>query len=148
MCVHEEERSDLEQELSFFVHISYGKIYFTWKHKPALGLAVWLHTYDSVYNTSWVSRSIHHTGRATLGHTWRTTLSVFGDPVLRVFATRRHPVPPTPCTTCTTMWIQGYHTTSFNFQIWFLQFCLINLEVDVWTVFKYHHIFSNMLSEV
>jgi hypothetical protein len=40
MCVHEEERSDLEQELSFFVHISYGKIYFTWKHKPALGLAV------------------------------------------------------------------------------------------------------------
>ena len=72
-----------------------GKIDFTWKHKPALCLIAWLHKDNSVYNTSWVSRSIHptaiqYTGRATLGHIRRTTLSVFGDPVLRVCATRRH----------------------------------------------------------
>ena len=75
-----------------------GKIDFTWKHKPALGLTAWLHKDNSVYNTLWVSRSIHpkampYTGRATLGHMRRTTLSVFGDPVLRVCATRRHPAP-------------------------------------------------------
>ena len=76
------------------MHILYGKIYFIWKHEPALGLTAWLHKDNSVYNTSWVSRSIHskaipYTGRTTLGRIRRTTLSVFGDPVLRVCVTQR-----------------------------------------------------------
>ena len=94
-CVYMKRRGLIWSKSYLSLCIFLGKIDFTWKHKPALGLIAWLHKDNSVYNTSWVSRSIHpkaiqYTGRATLGHIRRTTLSVFGDPVLRVCATRRH----------------------------------------------------------
>ena len=59
-------------------------------HENISRLWVCLHKDNSVYNTSWVSRSIHHTGRTTLHHPVLRTCATLHHPVLRVCATLHH----------------------------------------------------------